>query len=1138
VQEFGGLLSLGKSVSGTFTVVNPSSTTAEIEIDLKSMKVETLFSSSANEGFEETLSQANILDQSELILFVPEYERVLVMPQSEVTVHYTMSIFNTGRYRVFLPLVPKSPYTTVDNVIIHASIAGARLRFHAAEIDIGLVGVGSEGNKVITFTNEGDVPAMFMMKPQLHVDINAGGKASNDLSSQSLSQRDNKNISRQNTQRDSLSRMSSARSDDFSVGGESNATSTDFKIELKNAVVTIEPPSGIVPPQATFSVNVVCKAGKIPQRIRGLIESRVFDVTGKIEILSQYLNLRGEVQAPKTKMYPLTTTLGQVYVGMPVQFTISIENMCNLPTMYKLARPGGDSSLYKLTYDKPKGPLDAKQKIDILCTFTAIATGMIDDIISNKVFGAAIPLAFVVKALSKGILLEFRPLPLDESPPPPLAAPTETQFPGNQKPPDPQPIQPLVIGNDVPLYQRRTVRFVVRNFSAIPAPFKLYAKTFKVVEKVKRWASSNDSATSAATALTVERTDLILAPREGGTNRFQSDAGKEYIGFTVQKQEDRKFLHSGLGASYLLDVTEGVLPPWGVQLVTIRAFNDIPGCYDDTIECEVVEGTVTHTYSIPISMSVVGCPIVIEKDTLGMTVVHKGDASILGKQMLQLGYACVNSEPLVREFYVKNHGSKNGKVKWQVKSLTSKSNGPVKFSLRVDEHMRVHPVFQFWEDIAKDSPFKIEPDSATIPPYGKQLFKVTLFRTNQLGKELAQLTGSVLFSDNVASAANSIAGEDDMSIGSAEPPPPAAVVPPRPPMSRQMSASASKVLSAGAAGNNKFTLNLILEGMFQFPTVTIDRNVYEASASPTIASDLCALNMKAAATMLFAKGAKASDFCHKAITITNPSDARLLFNVSTEGPYTIKDAAGPGSSSATVASAVPGGSVVQSVVSQAGGSIVSVARSTVGKTFNLLPNVRHYFLRMHQHVVLMHPHVKLFNPGIGHVPHRVQPQARSTREAAWHVQERGGQPHRADREADLLLRHGAEPARTDHYEDQHAVPRRVESAPVLRRLPHHTELRGHPFADEPHERAGAVDRRARPRGGCVAQEHGHPRAWIQRGGARGGRPQRVRDLAGRRTGTRTHGLRHRRGGRSSQRLQPQVRIKVHPNSIVPFAAPC
>src|SRR5439155_880400 len=157
--------------------------------------------------------------------------------------------------------------------------------------------------------------------------------------------------------RSSVSKLNSARSDDYSVANSEASEGDNFKIELKNAVCVIEPPSGIVGACESYTVTITCKAGKIGQRIRGMIETRVFDRTGKIEIISQFLNMRGEVQAPKTKMYPLNFNLGQVYIGMPVKFNVTVENICKLPTKYKLLRPGGETSLYKLTYDKEKGPL-------------------------------------------------------------------------------------------------------------------------------------------------------------------------------------------------------------------------------------------------------------------------------------------------------------------------------------------------------------------------------------------------------------------------------------------------------------------------------------------------------------------------------------------------------------------------------------------------------------------------------------------------------------------------------------------------------------------------------------------------------------------------------------------------------------
>ncbi|KAJ1432684.1 hypothetical protein B484DRAFT_24765 [Ochromonadaceae sp. CCMP2298] len=811
--EVGGGLSIGKEWGGSFTLVNTALTTAEVELDLAGLRVEAV-GADLEEG--DTLTSTC----EEMVSLTPEYERVLVMPQSSVTVPFTLKVFGIGRFKITLPLRPRSAYTTVDSVVIAVRAVGPTLRCAVAEIDIGLVGVGAEGSRVISFTNESDVPAMYMMKPQLHVDINAGkGKKEEDEASRASTHRDGESVSsrpggRRSARGDgSNSRVSSARSDDFSVA-DSAGSNSGFKIELKNAVVTIEPPSGVVGPQETFSVKITCKGGKIPQRIRGLIESRVFDETGKVEVSSQFLNLRGEVQAPKTKCFPLSTNLGQVYVGMPVTFTVSLENMCNLPTNYKLLRPGGDSALYRLQYDKPKGPLGAKERVDVVCTFTSVATGMIDDIIAAKVFGAAVPLAFVVKALSKGILLEFYNLPPGTPVPTPLASPLLTQFPDSQKPPEARHIEPIVIG-PVPLYERRSAQFAIRNFSAIPAAYKLRARKFPVAAIVNRWLHS-----SVESKATHDREDLILAPHEDGTDKFQSEAGKRYIGFTVQKLDDRKFLHSGLGASYLIEGTEGVLPPWGVVVVTISAFNDIPGCYDDEIECQVTEGTVTHSHLVPIVMSVEGCPIVVEKDTVGMTALRKHeDASLVGKQLLHLGFACVNSPPLVRSFYVKNHGSKNGKVRWQVKSLASKMNGPIKMSLVV-EGGRVVARRQFWEDLAKDSPFRIEPSHASIPPYGKQLFTVTLFRT-QLGAQLAQLTGAVVFSD------------DDREKGA--------------------SLEEEGTTNEEKTSTNKFTLSLLLGGDFMHPTITLGRNALPAPEPQTALSDLFALNMKAFATLLFAQ---------------------------------------------------------------------------------------------------------------------------------------------------------------------------------------------------------------------------------------------------------------------------------------------
>jgi len=361
-------------------------------------------------------------------------------------------------------------------------------------------------------------------------------------------------------------------------------------------------------------------------------------------------------------------------------------------------------------------------------------------------------------------------------------------------------------------------------------------------------------------------------------------------------------------------------------VVTLYAFNDIPGCYDDEIECIITEGTVTRSFFIPVKMSVVGCPIVIEKSTVGMTVMQKGEPELVGQQLLQLGYACVNAEPLVREFYVRNHGSKSGQLKWQVKTLNEQSNGPIKVSYQVDEITgSFKTTFQYWEDLAKDRPFRIEPDAAIIPPYEKKRFKVTLFRTGSLGTELALLSSVIKFTEE-----GLIPDRDDSIIAST-----ASSVELQ---SAKLSATNNNHSSSTTA-INKFALSLLVEGVFLHPTIALDKHTMVAPGPDTVVDDLSGIILKAPATTLFSHGIRAADVCHKALTLNNPLEAKLLFNVSTEGPYSIKDNVTTAPSNTAGGGSVAMNKIDSSASIASTASTVSEKKSTVGKTFNLYPNV-------------------------------------------------------------------------------------------------------------------------------------------------------------------------------------------------------
>eukprot|EP01031_Cornospumella_fuschlensis_P040152 gene40152-48929_t len=532
--EISGELTIHKDFEASITLVNHSLAPVQLKVQKEGFTARRVYSSFHDDISEDVL-HSNLMDTFEILksYFVvhSDFDYVLLMPQSKETFKFSVTCSALGKFELIIPLEAQEPSAVVENIIVHLSTSGPRLHFSNAEVDLGLLGVGQEESKTLTFSNDSDVPAMYFMKPQLFVDTAVGAlkRHGTERNNMVITSRPNSQRDAPNSARSTLSRQSTVRSDDFSVAG-SEATSTDFKIELKNAVVTIEPPSAVIPPKGTVTVQVIGKAGKVPQRIRGMIETRIFDEGGKVEVTRQYLNLRGEVQAPKVILYPLNQGLGQVYVGRPVQFQLTLENVCNLPTKFKFLRPGGQSAMFNFSLSPMKGSLDAKEKLVIQGTFTALNTGLIDDVISCKMFGISVPLGFSIKALAKGITLEFVNLPEGQAAPLPLADPQETQFPLAEKPPEPGPIEPIILGSEVPLYERRGARFVIRNLSAIAAPFEIRPKKFVIVDGKGKKKTVVLEAPSTASMSMASRRDLVLAPHEDGTDRFESKAGKKYIG--------------------------------------------------------------------------------------------------------------------------------------------------------------------------------------------------------------------------------------------------------------------------------------------------------------------------------------------------------------------------------------------------------------------------------------------------------------------------------------------------------------------------------------------------------------------------------------------------------------------------------
>jgi hypothetical protein len=264
---------------------------------------------------------------------------------------------------------------------------------------------------------------------------------------------------------------------------------------------------------------------------------------------------------------------------------------------------------------------------------------------------------------------------------------------------------------------------------------------------------------------------------------------------------------------------------------------------------------------------------------------YKGPPEWFGKQLLQLGQACEHTgDPLHREFYVRNCGSKPGVIKWTIRGIASKAYGPIKVSLAVDhETGKVKTKYRFWDDIAKESPFKIEPMMAVLPAYGREKFHVTLLQATPAQVQRANLSAQIVVQEDEGSIATALAGPLKQRPGHTAPP-------------SSVPASITSSALLVPPGAQLFNVDLFVEGSLVHPQLVVDKHAYEIAQADTYAKDHQALKLKAKATLLFASAGKPSDICYRLVEVTNPLETTVVVTTSVDGPYVIKDAAPSGGS--------------------------------------------------------------------------------------------------------------------------------------------------------------------------------------------------------------------------------------------------
>lgn len=459
----------------------------------------------------------------------------VINPKSSVTSVITFSAKPEGLVNLAIPVSVKDsdPNGNGKFIKLAANVIGPRLKIQSAELDFGLVAVGGNKETTVEFTNEGEVPlswaCVYLTKvgaaAQEELRQTAFGKTSYGRGPGGASTR-------------SMSLMSSFSTPASAVSGMSTSPGGFKNPDSPYCELTFSPHDGLLGPGETGKVTINCAAGKLPQRLRATLAFLTSDETKEHDYETMYVGIRGEVQSPKVYLDKTELSLGVTYVDVPVVRYVTLKNLSNLDTKFKWERPAGSSPSFHVEFEPKEGELSSKQVLEVKVTYTAKLPGMIDDAYACRIYGMPMPLGFSLKTISKGVVVGYERLEEGDKVPEPLCPPDAPQFLGDPEDvPQPGPVPKMHIAGEVPLFTRRNMRFVVRNFSAVPAKFKIHPRFYNPAptdDDVTAFGGSASTAslfapaeTPAGTA-TRKKKQMILGNAHETTQVFQTKTGQEH----------------------------------------------------------------------------------------------------------------------------------------------------------------------------------------------------------------------------------------------------------------------------------------------------------------------------------------------------------------------------------------------------------------------------------------------------------------------------------------------------------------------------------------------------------------------------------------------------------------------------------
>ncbi|KAM6977672.1 deleted in lung and esophageal cancer protein 1 [Aplochiton taeniatus] len=327
--------------------------------------------------------------------------------------------------------------------------------------------------------------------------------------------------------------------------------------------VAVEPCSGVLPPRASCSVDVLFRP-ELCQHFETMLELAVEDGTGC------HLSVQADVQSPQVCLLNCKLVFPELYLGLPARGMVTLFNQTLLPadfTWNQFQLQGNQASMCTASFSPSSGSLGPNNKMEITVAFTANTDMELTEVAALcEVQGMKDPLVLSFSSKARRLSVSY-------------AIPHSCPASEEQEP------SSLVLdfGGDVILKRERTKQFEITNHTAIPAPFTMTAEYF--IGHTPRQASDK-------IATHVKRPIHSVQAR-----KLEEKAHEDFVS---------RLLAHGRGAAFYVQPDSGMLGPFETQTIDITAYSDMWGEYRDLLICKVGD---LQPKLIPIVMTVTGCPL-------------------------------------------------------------------------------------------------------------------------------------------------------------------------------------------------------------------------------------------------------------------------------------------------------------------------------------------------------------------------------------------------------------------------------------------------------------------------------------------------------------------------------------------------